>query len=899
MKLVDRINNLKVRNKLGLFLLIPILTILFFSISIIYLKYQELLDSRSTDDFTSVSFQLVDLAHELQKERGLSAGFVGSNGQRFRNDVLEQRKITDQKLKLFNQTLYASTSENNYWGLSEEFGHLKDELQKLPVVRRAIQTLEQGDFFNYYSDLNTSSLHITQYIQVLTNDAELARYGNAFSTLLWLQERSGQERGALNGIFAARSIDTKQIKEISAYIANQNTLLNNFYTVAPIKYQRMLREKLTHPTVVEVKTLRIAAINKITKNDLLKNMQTLIGYGGLIHDFKNYVLRGEKWYVERFHKMHDDAESVINKYQNLPKISQQEVDYLNIIRATFKKYHDQLATVSSMREKGYSAQEIDPIVKVDDKSALNAIIDLRKYMTSMDTSNWWPKATFRLELIKQVSDTIRSDLVKEVQQNRTAATRSLIFYLLLTAISILISLTIGYHVMYRLVSELENMSSNMHSMQLGKNLDHQLKVTGNDEISEMGRAFNNLINEREKFAKKEREYQARALKSQKMESLGHLTGGIAHEFNNILGIILGYTELAMNSNHPEQLQKQHEHLDTVYKAGERAKELVAQMLDFSRSETDSQLQKIQLSDILNESIKRLRPMLPSTIEINTHIDHAIPGVMADHSKIHQIIMSLCINARDAMPGHGQIELGLRTISYENKTCTSCHKKFSGEFVELSVRDTGTGINPDVIDLLFDPFFSTKGMSKSTGMGLAIAHGIMHDHNGHIIVHSELGTGSTFKLLFPQTNKETPVNIENNTTEIIATPAIKTNDKTSELNILIVDDEKYLASFFQDALETYNNKVTTFTDSSLALTHFKENPDSYDLVITDQTMPKITGAELAREILKIRPDLPIILCTGYSENVNEKIAKDIGISAYLKKPLNLNELTTTINQLFVN
>jgi len=382
-----------------------------------------------------------------------------------------------------------------------------------------------------------------------------------------------------------------------------------------------------------------------------------------------------------------------------------------------------------------------------------------------------------------------------------------------------------------------------------------------------------------------------------MESLGHLTGGIAHDFNNILGIIMGYTELAMMTNKPGQQHEQQKHLDNIYKAGERAKELVAQMLAFSRGEKDSQLQKVQLSSLITESIKLLRPMLPSTVEINTHIDHTIPNVMADPTKIHQIIMNLCINARDAMHGHGQIELELRVVSQQDEICTSCHNTFTGDFLELSIQDTGTGINPDNINSLFDPFFSTKEMSKGTGMGLAIVHGIMHDHNGHIIVRSELGIGSTLILLFPLISEETLTNTTNTPTETSVPTDTEINNDSSSLNILIVDDEESLASFLKDALETHNYNVTTFTDSSLALSNFKENQNSYDLVITDQTMPKITGADMAKEMLKLRADLPIILCSGYSEDINENTSKDIGIKTYLKKPVNFNELTKTIKQLF--
>lgn len=233
------------------------------------------------------------------------------------------------------------------------------------------------------------------------------------------------------------------------------------------------------------------------------------------------MLRGGKEYVERFNKRHVEAKKIINSYQNLVEITQLEVGHLNVIRVTLQKYQSLLETVSKIYEDGQSIQKIDPAVKVDDKPALIAILKLHNYITTIDTSIWWKKNSFRLELIKQVSDIVRRDLVSEVQRTIETAENTLIFYLILTVFSILISMVIGYQIMRRMVDELENISSNMRRMQLSGNFDLQLKVKGNDEISEMAQAFNNLIDERNKN-------------------------------EAILGIILGFTELAMESNNAEQ-----------------------------------------------------------------------------------------------------------------------------------------------------------------------------------------------------------------------------------------------------------------------------------------------------------------------------------------------------------
>ena len=492
------LNRLKIRTKLILFLIIPILTILFFSISGIYTKVQEIRVTKSSRNFTIVSFHLADLVHELQKERGLSAGFVGGGGKHFREEVLKQRKQTDEKLVLFNQDLDIYASEEDYWGLNDKFTYLQQGLSRLTVVRKAINTLNKGNFFSFYSNLNAHALDIIKYLQVFTNDAPLARQGDAYSSLLYLQERAGQERGALNGIFASGKLDVKLFQEISAYVANQKTILNNYYTVVSNEYQDMLRMKMRHPVVVEVESLRSAAIYKARRNELLNDLQMMIGYGGLIHDFKNYIIRGKDWYAEHFSKISVDAKDIIEQYQRLPGMSPEGIANLNSIETTFDKYQAILKDVTTMKKSGRSIIEIDNLVSIDDKLAINAIKQLRKDVTSQDTSEWWEKATFRIELVKDVSDAIKLDIADRTQQIIAATEKSVSLFLLLSMTNLAISFFLGYLLMRRPVEELVNISTNMRNMQKQRDFDQLLVVSGHDEISDLANAFNDMINERKR-----------------------------------------------------------------------------------------------------------------------------------------------------------------------------------------------------------------------------------------------------------------------------------------------------------------------------------------------------------------------------------------------------------------
>ena len=245
---------------------------------------------------------------------------------------------------------------------------------------------------------------------------------------------------------------------------------------------------------------------------------------------------------------------------------------------------------------------------------------------------------------------------------------------------------------------------------------------------------------------------AQLQQAQKMEAIGHLTGGIAHDFNNMLASIMGFTQLAMDLSEDFENEKLNEYLQEVNQAGERARDLIAQMLSFSRRDNEKELLPLKLPILIKEIVTMLRPMLPSSIGIDYKLDGEVPMVKADPVKIHQVLMNLCINARDALEGHGKITLCLSLTSLDKGICSSCHNPVDGEFVEIIITDDGSGIKKKHLNKIFDPFFTTKEVGKGTGMGLSVVHGIMHDHHGHIILESKPGKGTKFRLLFPAANE---------------------------------------------------------------------------------------------------------------------------------------------------
>ena len=355
--------------------------------------------------------------------------------------------------------------------------------------------------------------------------------------------------------------------------------------------------------------------------------------------------------------------------------------------------------------------------------------------------------------------------------------------------------------------------------------------------------------------KKQRDLELQLIQAQKMEALGQLTGGIAHDFNNILASILGYTDLAQGMKPPVDMDKLHDYLKQVYRAGERARDLIAQMLTFSRRSTTGEMSPVPLVPVVKEASKMLRPMLSKSISLDViNKVKTDQSVNSDPVQLHQLIVNLCVNARDAIGEKGKIEIEINKLSMSDEICDSCHQPFSGEYVQIGVRDDGTGMDPEVLSQIFEPFFTTKDVGKGTGMGLSTVHGIVHNHGGHIGVHSRPGEGTEFNIFLPAIAAGATV-VENS-----GLPQV------SEVNgrhqrILVVDDEESIAELIREQLTQYNYEITCFSDGASALAHFLKDIDRYDLVITDQAMPNLLGTEMARQMLKARPDLPIILCTG--------------------------------------
>lgn len=375
--------------------------------------------------------------------------------------------------------------------------------------------------------------------------------------------------------------------------------------------------------------------------------------------------------------------------------------------------------------------------------------------------------------------------------------------------------------------------------------------------------------------------------AQKMEAIATLAGGIAHDFNNTLGAIIGYTQLTIYKLPPDDPLRNY--LEQVLNASYRARDLVYQILTFSRR-TEQKKKPVRIGSIIKEDLKMLRAPIPATIDIRQNIDPQTGSIEADPTQIHQVFMNLCTNAAHSMEEKGGVlEVILENIEVHEAEAAGHPDIRPGSYIKLTVRDTGCGMSAEIIERIFDPYFTTKNKGEGTGLGLAVVHGIVKSHEGAIFVESTPGKGTQFHIYFPRTQEKAD-------TVKKQSPGKLPQGKES---ILFIDDDNVLAYMGKKALEHLGYRVDPKTDAQDALDKFRDSPENYDIIITDLTMPKITGEKLAQEVMKIRPDIPIILCTGHSERIKDEKLESLGIRKVLIKPLELNELARAIREVLDN
>ena len=375
--------------------------------------------------------------------------------------------------------------------------------------------------------------------------------------------------------------------------------------------------------------------------------------------------------------------------------------------------------------------------------------------------------------------------------------------------------------------------------------------------------------------------------AQKMEVLGQLTGGIAHDFNNMLGGIIGYSELLEKRACGQGDPKIDYYVHEILTSGRRATSMISQMMDFSRGEIPTKSNVDVIANV-KEAVRLMASIIPSSIHMSLNTETAVPLVEANSVQLHQVLMNICLNARDAIDGaQGSIEIKVGHHTRPKDLCSSCHEEISGDFVELTIKDNGGGMPADVSDSVFIPFFTTKEIGEGSGMGLAMVHGIIHGFGGHIMLEVEEGVGTTIHLLLPVASSQ-----------VADLPAAAEDhipgSSLDGVRVLVVDDEAALAELLKEELEDAGCLVSVYTDSRTVAERIKNELDQFDIMITDQTMPEFSGADLVRIFKEIEPDFPIIVYSGYSPYMNQDIAEQLGVNKFLTKPVSLQDMIQAVH-----
>ncbi len=429
---------------------------------------------------------------------------------------------------------------------------------------------------------------------------------------------------------------------------------------------------------------------------------------------------------------------------------------------------------------------------------------------------------------------------------------------------------------FRRLQEIERRKTSEENISIYKRNLERLVFERTQALSRSNEELFQEILERKKAEEEKARMVAQLLEAQKMEAIGTLAGGIAHDFNNILNIIIGFTELALEDL-PDKSRLKTD-LEEVYKAGQRGRDLVRQILSFSRNERQKPTQ-VKPTKLIEEVHTLLRATIPASVEIRTDLDHESGSILVDPNQMHRVLTNLATNAVHAMEEHGVLTFKVDQVRLPDENALPKTDLRPRPYIRIMVSDTGCGISEETKKRIFEPFFTTKEVGKGSGMGLAVVHGIVSANQGVITVESEPGEGATFLLFFPAV--DLPVEA--------AAPADRQPLPGTE-RILVVDDDRAIARMTNRLLSSQGYRVTVSCDSSEALGLFRGTPDAFDLIISDQTMPGLTGLEFAREIHRLRPQIPLILCTGYSSKVSEESLTAAGITSIMMKPFDRQELT---------